>query len=298
MGVMLLEFASPILLFLILLHAMVGYVELGTDSWITNITGTILASSNYGLMLFIWTSGLMFILRFFAGPIVHKISPLGLLFCAAVLGCIGLMLLGQFFDSFTGLNALWFLLIAATIYGCGKTFFWPTMLGVVSERFPKGGALTLGVVGGVGMLSVGLLGGPIIGYEQDYFAKQSLESSSSAAYTRYSAEKTDSYLFLPRDQGTGQRQGRHAPRRPGEEQRQRAEARRRHQEPGSQEGRPRQVQGLDGPRQLVARRVRPRGVQKAGCDRKSRGAAARRCATPRRTRGRSRKPSFTAGKWR
>ena len=201
MGVMLLEFASPILLFLILLHAMVGYVELGTDSWITNITGTILASGNYGLMLFIWTSGLMFILRFFAGPIVHKISPLGLLFCAAVLGCIGLMLLGQVFDSFTGLNALWFLLIAATIYGCGKTFFWPTMLGVVSERFPKGGALTLGVVGGVGMLSVGLLGNPIIGYEQDYFAKQSLETSSSAAYTRYSAEKTDSYLFLPEIKG-------------------------------------------------------------------------------------------------
>ena len=61
---MLLEFASPILLFLLLLHAMVGYVELGTDSWITNITGTILANPAYGLMLFIWTSGLMFMLRF------------------------------------------------------------------------------------------------------------------------------------------------------------------------------------------------------------------------------------------
>ena len=53
----------------------------------------------------------MFILRFFAGPIVHKISPLGLLFCSAVLGCIGLLLLGQAFDSFgTGLDAFWFLL--------------------------------------------------------------------------------------------------------------------------------------------------------------------------------------------
>ena len=89
MGTMLLEFASPILLLLLVIHAMVGYVELGTDSWISNITGTHPANNtNYGLMLFIWTSGLMFILRFFAGPIVHKISPLGLLFFSAILGCV------------------------------------------------------------------------------------------------------------------------------------------------------------------------------------------------------------------
>ena len=88
-------------------------------------------------MLFVWTSGLMFILRFFAGPIVHRISPLGLLLCSAMLGCIGLLLLGQMFDSFSSLNTLWFLLIAATVYGCGKTFFWPTMLGVVSSASPR-----------------------------------------------------------------------------------------------------------------------------------------------------------------
>ena len=179
---MILEFAAPVLLLLILLQAMVGYVELGTDSWITNIEGTILESKDYGLMLFVWTSGLMFILRFFAGPIVHRISPLGLLFCSAVLGCCGLLLLGM------GPNFMWFCILAVTVYGFGKTFFWPTMLGVVAERFPKGGALTLGVVGGVGMLSVGFLGAPIIGYEQDYFAMQSLSSQSPEAYSRYSAK--------------------------------------------------------------------------------------------------------------
>ncbi|HVS37445.1 MAG TPA: hypothetical protein VMS17_17920, partial [Gemmataceae bacterium] len=196
-GVMLLEFLSPILLFLIVLHAMVGYVELGTDSWITNITGTILNNGNLGLFLLVWTSLLMFVLRFFAGPIVHKISPLGLLFCSAAIACVGLLLLGQFFNSMgSSLDALWFLLIAATVYGCGKTFFWPTMLGVVSERFPKGGALTLGVVGGVGMLSAGFLGGPIIGYEQDSYAAQSLSLSSTGTYARYQAKQKDSYLFL------------------------------------------------------------------------------------------------------
>jgi len=187
---MLLEFASPILLLLLVLHACVGYVELGTDSWISKITGTILNEKSYGTMLFIWTSGLMFVLRFFAGPIVHQISPLGLLFCSAVLGCIGLLMLGQ-------AEGALFCVLAATVYGFGKTFLWPTMLGVVSEQFPRGGALTLGAVGGVGMISAGLLGGPGIGYKQDYFAKQKLENLDPGAYQRYKAEKANHFLFFP-----------------------------------------------------------------------------------------------------
>jgi hypothetical protein len=169
---------------------MVGYVELGTDSWISNITGNILDNKNYGLMLFVWTSGLMFVLRFFAGPIVHKISPLGLLFCSAVLAATGLVLLGNAF----GAGAC---IVAATVYGFGKTFFWPTMLGVVSERFPRGGAITLGTIGGVGMLSAGLLGGPGIGYKQDYFATKKLEETDPPAYQRYKSDDVNRFLFFP-----------------------------------------------------------------------------------------------------
>jgi MFS family permease len=194
-GTMLAQFASPILLFLVLIHAMVGSVELGTDSWITNITGTILENKSDGLKLFLWTSSLMFILRFFAGPIVHQISPLGLLFVSALLGCAGLLLLGK-------ANGALMCIMAATIYGFGKTFFWPTMLGVVSERFPKGGALALGVVGGVGMLSAGLFGGPGIGYGQDYYASQKLQEFPHT-YQRYKAldkdgkEHKNSFLMFP-----------------------------------------------------------------------------------------------------
>jgi MFS family permease len=187
---MLLEFASPILLFLLVLHAMVGYVELGTDSWITNITGTILENKKYGLGLFIWTSSLMFVLRFFAGPIVHRISPLGLLFVSACVGSVGLLLLGHAQGALA-------CVLAATVYGFGKTFFWPTMLGVVSERFPKGGAITLGAVGGVGMLSAGLLGGPGIGYKQDYFASHYLEAKDPDAYRRYKSDDVNSFLLFP-----------------------------------------------------------------------------------------------------
>src|SRR5262249_11825886 len=68
-GTMLAEFAAPVLLLLLVIQAMVGYVELGTDSWINKITGSILQSPAQGTLLFVYTSGLMFALRFFAGPI-------------------------------------------------------------------------------------------------------------------------------------------------------------------------------------------------------------------------------------
>lgn len=194
MGTALLEFASPILLFLIVLHACVGYVELGTDSWIINITETILANKQYALLAFIWTNVLMFTLRFFAGPIVHRISPLGLLFVSAVIGAGGLLLLGQ-------ASTAWAWMGAVSIYGIAKTFFWPTMLGVVSERFPKGGALTLGAIGGIGMLSAGLFGGPGIGYKQDYFATQKLKSLSTETYDRYKSDTENQFLNFPKVQG-------------------------------------------------------------------------------------------------
>ncbi|HLW63902.1 MAG TPA: MFS transporter [Gemmataceae bacterium] len=167
---------------LYLLHALVGYVELGTDSWIINIGDTVLKNEDYALYAFIWTNLLMFGLRFFAGPIVHKISPLGLLFFSAVLGTTGLLLFSQSF-----VDKFWIWMMVSTIFAMGKTFYWPTVLGVISERFPKGGALALGFSGGIGMLSAGLLGSPGIGYKQDYFSVQRVEKESASTYIRYEA---------------------------------------------------------------------------------------------------------------
>lgn len=58
-------------------------------------------------------------------------------------------------------------LVAATVFALGKTFFWPIILGVVAERFPKGGALTVNVTGGVGMIAAGAVGAVILGFAQD-----------------------------------------------------------------------------------------------------------------------------------
>jgi MFS family permease len=173
-----------VLAFLYVMHALVGYVELGTDSWITNITEQVLASGTNAKLVFIWTNVLMFTLRFFAGPIVHKINPIGLLFVSACLGTAGLYMLGLGFT-----NSVWPWVGAVTVYGLGKTFYWPTLLGVISERFPKGGALALGLSGGVGMIGAGVLGGPGIGWSQDHFAVARLEQTSEgkATYDRYMA---------------------------------------------------------------------------------------------------------------
>ena len=191
-GQMIRQLASPILLFLLLLHAGVGYVELGTDSWITNITNSILTGQ--GFLLFVYASSIMFVLRFFAGPIVERINPLGLLFCSAVVASVGLFMLG----SVESAVLVW---MAVTVYGLGKTFFWPTMLGVVGERFPRGGAVTMGAIGGVGMLSAGLLGGPGIGYKQDFYASRFLQEASTPTYERYAAQTESRFGPFPKIKG-------------------------------------------------------------------------------------------------
>src|SRR6516164_1121534 len=188
---MLKEFLFPVLLLLLFIQALVGYVELGTDSWISKITGSIMDSRGAGMLLFIYTSGLMFALRFFAGPLEHALSPLGLLCVSGIFGAIGLTLLG-------GAAGVIMCVIAATVYALGKTYLWPTMLAVVSERFPKGGALTIGAVGAIGMLSAGLIGVPAIGFQQDYFASTKLKDNPDTrpTFERYVADTPKHFLFF------------------------------------------------------------------------------------------------------
>jgi MFS family permease len=145
----------PFMFVMILIMMPLATTELGTDGWITGIMENALHGHHPGWVL-IYTSFIMMVLRFFAGPIVHSLSPLGLLAASAVLAIAGLIFL-------SGATGLVVIFVAATLYAFGKTFFWPTMLGVVSDQTPRGGALTLNALGGIGMLAVGVLGFPYIG---------------------------------------------------------------------------------------------------------------------------------------
>ena len=103
-----------------------------------------------GTYVLIYTSSMMFMLRHFAGPIAHRLSPVGMLTGSAVLSAFGLYALSFAYDFKTAIAA-------ATIFGLGITYFWPTMLGVTAERFPRGGAFLLGLMGCVGNLAIGLV---------------------------------------------------------------------------------------------------------------------------------------------
>ncbi|MEY4325171.1 MAG: hypothetical protein RIS24_1342 [Verrucomicrobiota bacterium] len=179
-----------LLFVLFVTHALVGAVELGTDGWIQNITGNILTPKE-GKILFVYTSMFMFALRFCAHFIEKnlKISPVGLLFICAVLACVGLNLV-------SGITTFIGAILALSVYALGKTFFWPTMLAVVSDRFPRTGAIAISIMGGVGMMSAGLLGSAGLGYAKDRFAGEALQKQDAAIYSIYKAEKQSTFLFL------------------------------------------------------------------------------------------------------
>lgn len=170
------SFGQPLFIVLLLIMIPLATTELGTDSWITDLMTPEMNKIGFqaGWVL-VYTSAIMFVLRFFAGPLSHKVSSPGLLAICSAIAVVGLYLLSASSGAM--------ILIAATIYGLGKSFFWPTMLGMVSERFPKGGALTLNITGGLGMIAAGVIGAGILGFIQDKSVDQKITYYDSVNHT-------------------------------------------------------------------------------------------------------------------
>jgi MFS family permease len=154
------EAAQPLFLLLFVCMWMTAAAELGPDQWFPTVMGNLVPALQ-GVLFLVYTAGLMFLLRTFGSGIAHK-SPLGTLIVCSVLTFAGLYWLGGLRPGDSAVVAF----IAATIFGVGKTYFWPTMLGVVAEQFPKGGALLISLLGGAGMLSVAVAL-PIMGAKID-----------------------------------------------------------------------------------------------------------------------------------
>lgn len=135
----------PLFLIWFAMMFLTACVELGPGQW---VDATLSRTVGFqAILLLVYVSGLMFVFRFFAGALVHRLSPVGLMWISSILAGVGLLAL-----SYAGspLPAL----ASATIWGIGVCYMWPTMLGVTSERFPKGGALLLGLMGSAGNLSI------------------------------------------------------------------------------------------------------------------------------------------------
>jgi MFS family permease len=171
-------FGRPMFIFLLFSMILLATTELGTESWISDLLTPGLQgfSAHAGTWVFIYTSALMFGLRFFAGRLAHRLGPVGLLIGCSLMAAAGLVWLAHAGTAPLPTFA------AATLFGAGTAFFWPTTLGLAAEQFPRGGPLTLNAISAVGMISVGILGGPLIGTLQEVSLDQSLRSASPALH--------------------------------------------------------------------------------------------------------------------
>lgn len=144
-GDMFKELLKPLFLVLFASMFLTAASELAPGQWVDlALTRTV---HMQGILLLVYVSGIMFVARHFAGPISNKLSPVGLLWISCLLASIGLLLLSVANSPVTGI-------LAATVWGCGVCFMWPTMLATASERFPRGGALLMGLMGTAGTLSI------------------------------------------------------------------------------------------------------------------------------------------------
>jgi hypothetical protein len=122
--------------------------ELAPGQWVDLTLSHTVGMS--GIFILIYVSTLMFVMRHFAGPIAHRLSSIGLLWLSSLLAAIGLFALSRAYSPVTAV-------LAATIWGAGVCFMWPTMLAVVSERFVRGGALAMGLMGFTGGMAIQFL---------------------------------------------------------------------------------------------------------------------------------------------
>jgi len=160
---------TPLFLVMLACMFMTAATELGTNQWLVALLQGAGAS---GILVLVFINGIMALGRSFAGPVVHRLNPNGMLIFSSIFACIGLFLLSKA----TGAGSAF---AAAFVFAVGICFFWPTMLGFVAEYVPKSGALGLSLMGGAGMFSTSLIL-PLMGKWYDQFKSTAIASGVDA----------------------------------------------------------------------------------------------------------------------
>ncbi|MES1165648.1 MAG: MFS transporter [Verrucomicrobiota bacterium] len=150
----------PFFLVLFVCMWMTAATELGPDQWFPSVMKQVAGIE--GIWFLMLTAGIMFVLRFFVSGWVHRFSPFAVMTGCSVVSAIGLYWLGSLQPG----TSIPIAFLAATVFGFGKVYYWPTMLGVTAERFPKGGALLISLMGGAGFLSISFVL-PVMGAQFD-----------------------------------------------------------------------------------------------------------------------------------
>jgi MFS family permease len=142
---------QPLFIFMLICMTLTTTTELGTQQWIDRILS---ASGASPMLIMAMITGVMAVGRYFAGPIIHRFNPVGVLLASAVISTAGIYCL----SIATG-SAVYF---SALLFAVGVTYFWPTMIGFIAEYTPNTGALGLSIMGGAGMFAVSMWN-PVIG---------------------------------------------------------------------------------------------------------------------------------------
>jgi MFS family permease len=161
-GDMFKEILRPLFIVIWLCMWLTAATELGPGQWVSNIFNDVMKSSaQAGILVLVWVNGIMYLMRQFLGGAAHRLSPIALIASTAVAAAAGLFLFGTATTPFTAFAA-------AALFAAGTAFWWPTMLGITSERFPRGGALALAIIGATGSFSTAIAG-PVMGWINDRY---------------------------------------------------------------------------------------------------------------------------------
>lgn len=159
---------SPLYLFMLLCMTLTATTELGTQQWVERILGD---SGAHPMLILAMVTGLMAVGRYFAGPVVHALNPAGVLLAGSFIAAIGIYLMS--------ISSGATVYLAALLFALGVMYFWPTMLGFISEYQAKTGAMGLSLIGGLGMFSVSIWN-PIIGRWLDTAREQAIVNGAAA----------------------------------------------------------------------------------------------------------------------
>jgi len=154
--------SRPLFIVIFLCMWLTAATELGPGQWVSNIFNDVMHSTvQAGVLVLVWINGIMYLMRQFGARAARRFTPISLIACTAPIAALGLSLFAQ-------AQSVVVAFAAAALLAIGTAFWWPTMLGITSERFPRGGALALGVIGSAGSFSTALAG-PIMGWINDAY---------------------------------------------------------------------------------------------------------------------------------
>ena len=171
--------------------------ELATDAWIQQLMRPSLG--DWAGWAIVMSAFIMMVLRFFAGIPLKLLNnnPISLLLVSSVFSIAGLFALSEVSLGLAVVGAF-------VLYAVGQTFYWPSVLGLVSEQFPKGGAMTLNTVSAMGLLTVGIFGFPFLGAVQDHYNAKTVKAEQPAVYEELGNDEAKFFGFPYMSVNTGE----------------------------------------------------------------------------------------------